>query len=94
MTYGWSVEENATNSIVAVVFPPGAVIKGEEDDDGYIENFTVPEGQIALMFQMHYVFKYKEQPERVQVYDLFFLHGTPKEIWNALGKGMSALPEA
>lgn len=93
MTYGWGVNVGTGNSIIAKVLGPGSVIEGEEDEDGDTEDWTVPDGQVALMFQQRYLHRNHLGNEVVSVYDMFFIHGTPKEIWNALGAGMAALPE-
>ena len=93
MTNGWSMRQSRDNSIVFRVLGPGSEIEGEEDEDGDVENWTVPEGEIALMFQQRYVSRYGDNKEHVGVYDMFFVHGTPQDIWNALGAAMQALPE-
>jgi hypothetical protein len=77
--------------VTARVVPAGTEIEGDEDEGE--EEFTVPEDQVALVFEN--AGSWTDHKGGVHQFhsDLFFLVGTPKEIWNALGRGMDALPE-
>lgn len=93
MTYGWWMSQSPSSSIVVTVLPPGSVIEGDDEEE--TEDFTVPEGEVALMFQTRYVSKSRVTgAEHSSTSDMFFIHGSPQDIWNALGAAMQALPES
>lgn len=86
MSYVWTLDQNTRVDVL----PPGTEIEGDEDKG--TEDWTVPEGQVALRFRQYYSITIRGR-KIVSDSELFIVAGEPKQLWNALGRAQAAIPE-
>lgn len=85
----WSIGE-PTYRLVGRIVSEGEVIEAENDDE---EDWEVPSGHVTLVVQLEVTTRRRDGTPYTYAMDCFGFDGTPKELWNALGRLQQALPE-